>query len=71
MRGTIEVREVAGDRPQVSLVIEFPQMFTMRAHRRTIPLDHAGVARLLGCDCNGTFEFTLDEELEPSAPQDE
>ncbi len=38
-------------------------MFTQRAHRRTIPLDPAGISRLMESEYNGTFEFTIDEEL--------
>lgn len=65
MRGTIEVRRAQADAtPQVSLAVEFPQMFTTHAHHRTIPLDQAGVQRLLESECNGTFEFTIDEPLE-------
>lgn len=63
LRGTIEVREKPESDPEVSLAVEFPQMFTMRAHRRTIPLDAAGVRRLMDAEYNGTFEFTIDDEL--------
>lgn len=65
MRGTIEVRQAAPDSPpDVSLAVEFPQMFMTRAHHRTIPLDHDDVLRLVASESNGTFEFTIDEELE-------
>lgn len=65
MRGTIEVRQPIADAPpEVSLAIEFPQMFTSRAHHRTIALDHADVMRLLASEYNGTFEFEIDDELE-------
>lgn len=64
MRGWIEVHENPGGAPDVRIAVDFPQMFTMRAHRRSIPLDHAGVTRLLDSEYNGTFEYTLDEELE-------
>jgi hypothetical protein len=62
-RGTIEVRDNPGASPEVALALEFPQMYTMQAHRRTIPLDAAGVRRLLDAESNGTFEFTIDDEL--------
>lgn len=62
-RGTIEVREQPGAAPEVSLALEFPQMYTTRAHHRTIRLDAAGVQRLLATESNGTFEFTIDDEL--------
>lgn len=63
MRGWIEVRENSGAPPDVSIAVEFPQMFTTPAHRRTIPLDHASVQRLLASEYNGTYEFTIDDEL--------
>lgn len=64
MRGTIEVRRHApDDAPEVSLAIEFPQMFRRRAHHRTIVLDHGDLQRLLESEYNGTFEFTIDDEL--------
>ena len=65
MRGTIEVRQHAPDSPpEISLAIEFPQMFRTQAHHRTIVLDPTEVARLLASEYNGTFEFTIEDELE-------
>lgn len=63
MRGTIEVRQGPHSAPEVSLAVDFPQMFTQPAHRRTIPLDHASVVGLLASEYNGVFEFTIDDEL--------
>jgi hypothetical protein len=63
MRGWIEVHENVGAVPDVSVAVEFPQMFTSRAHHRTFHLDHAAFTRLLATECNGTFEFTIDDEL--------
>lgn len=63
MRGWVEVRDVPGAAPDVALVVEFPQMFQVPAHHRTIPLDAAAVARLMASNYNGTFEFTIDDEL--------
>src|SRR4051812_21785875 len=59
MRGTIEVRDNPGATPDVSIAVEFPQMFSTPAHHRTFPLDHAGISRLLDSEYNGTFEFTI------------
>lgn len=65
MRGTIEVRRHPPDAaPEVALAVEFPQMFRSRAHHRTFVLDHADLMRLLASEYNGTFEFTIDDELE-------
>jgi hypothetical protein len=63
MRGTIVVRDNPGAAPDVSIAVEFPQMFTTPAHHRSLPLDHADITRLLASEYNGTFEFTIDEEL--------
>jgi hypothetical protein len=63
MRGWIEVHDAPGTEPRVSVAVEFPQMFTRPAHHRTFPLDDASLAQLLATGCNGTFEFTIDDEL--------
>ncbi len=63
LRGSIEVHENPGAAPDVSIAVEFPQMFSNPAHRRTIRLDDAGIARLLSTEHNSTFEFTIDDEL--------
>ena len=64
MRGTIEVRESPGAGPQVTLVIDYPQMFTTQARRRTLALNEAQVSELLRSETTGTFEFTIDDDLE-------
>ena len=63
LRGSLEVHEVPGETPVVSIALEFPQMFTSRAHHRNLPLDAAALQRLLASERNGAFEFTIDEEL--------
>jgi hypothetical protein len=63
MRGWIEVHENAGAAPEMSIAVEFPQMFSVPAHHRTIPLDRGALERLLASERNGTFEFTIDDEL--------
>ena len=63
MRGWIEVHENAGAQPDVSIAVEFPQMFSVPAHHRIIRLDREALERLLASQCNGTFEFTMDDEL--------
>lgn len=68
LRGTIEVHDDPGARgtPLVQITLGFPQMFTTRAHHRTITLDAAAVERLVASERNGTFELTLDEPLDPA-----
>jgi hypothetical protein len=63
MRGWIEVHESPGAGPETSIAVEFPQMFSARAHHRTIPLDAAALQELLASECNGTFQFAIDDEL--------
>ena len=63
MRGWIEERETADELPVASIAVEFPQMFTTPAHHRIITLDETALARLLASHHNGTFEFTIDDEL--------
>ena len=63
LRGWIETRELAGGDVAVSLVVEFPQMFTSTAHRRTIALSPADVARLLASERAGAFAFELADTL--------
>ncbi len=65
LRGTIEVRNhTPGTPAEVRLAIEFPQMFSARAHHRTIVLSHADILRLLASEYNQTYEFTIDDELQ-------
>ena len=70
LRGTIEVHEDPAERgtPLVQIALDFPQMFTTRAHRRTITLDRAAIDRLVASEHEGTFELTLDDRLDPEAP---
>jgi hypothetical protein len=63
MRGWIEVIDSGGTRPEARIAVEFPQMFTQPAHHRTFVLDEARLAQLLASERNGTFEFTIDDEL--------
>jgi hypothetical protein len=63
MRGTVEIRPNLDAPQDVSIVVEFPQMFHSRAHHRTLRLDHAAICRLLASENNGAFEFTIDDEL--------
>jgi hypothetical protein len=63
VRGWIEVHENPGASPDVRIAVEFPQMFSVPAHHRTIPLDPQRLERLLATEYNGVFEFTLDDDL--------
>ncbi len=67
MRGTLDIRSSA-DGPVVQIALEFPQMFTARAHHQNIPLDDAAVAQLRESEVEGTFAITVDERLIPVAP---
>jgi hypothetical protein len=63
MRGWIEVPAHAEPGADVSVGVEFPQMFTSRAHHRSFRLDESALAQLLASERNGVFEFTIDEDL--------
>jgi hypothetical protein len=63
MRGWIEIHESTNGEPEVRIAVEFPQMFSTRAHHRTIPLETPDLERLLASENNGTYEFTTDNEL--------
>lgn len=69
MRGTIEVREMH-HRPVLQIALDFPQMFSTRAHHRTIVLSDEEVERLVESEREGTFDVTLDGPLDPEAPAD-
>jgi hypothetical protein len=71
LRGTIEVHEDPRERgtPVVQVALDFPQMFTTRAHHHTITLDAAAIERLVASERNGTYELTIDEPLDPEAPR--
>lgn len=70
VRGTIEVHEDPAQRgaPLVQIALDFPQMFTTRAHHHTLTLNAEAVERLVASERNGTFEITIDEPLDPVAP---
>lgn len=69
IRGTLRVMEDAiSHRPVVHIELDFPQMFTTRAHHRTVTLTEAEIAELLQSDDSGTFSVTLPDRLDPEAP---
>ena len=63
MRGWLEVPAHAKSGVDVSVGVEFPQMFSSRARHRSFRLDESALAQLLASERNGVFEFTIDEEL--------
>lgn len=64
MRGTLEVHDTsANDLPRVTIAVDFPQMFRTPAHRRDIVLSEAQLVELLASEREGTFEFTIHDDL--------
>lgn len=63
IRGWIEVREIRDGAAELRIAVEFPQMFSTPAHHRTFTLNEEAVERLLASEYNGTFQFTVDDEL--------
>jgi hypothetical protein len=69
LRGTIDAQTAEGEeRPNIRIVLEYPDMFTVPAHQGIIELDETAAERLLASERNGVFEFTIDEPLEPKLP---
>jgi hypothetical protein len=68
VRGTIEVDDASG---QVRVALEFPQMFTTRAHHRTIVLGERDLEQLVAAagDRTETLQLTLEQPLDPAAPE--
>lgn len=69
LRGTLEVQDDPAERgtPLVQIALDYPQMFRSRAHHHTITLDQSALERLLASERNGSFELTIDEDLDPAA----
>lgn len=69
IRGTLLVHEaVHGGRPVVEVELDFPQMFSTRAHLRRVVLTDDQVAQLLESDHYGAFALTIPDRLDPEAP---
>ena len=69
VRGTIRVREErSGAAPTVAIELEFPQMFTTRAHHRTVTLSADEIEQLRAHGYDGVFSLTLPDRLDPEAP---
>ena len=64
-RGTIETKAGANG-PEVTIVLEFPDMNNRAAHRGIIPLDAAAVERLVVTERNGVYEHTINGPFDPN-----
>lgn len=73
LRGTIEARPGARGRPEVKIVLEYPDMNNSAAHHGVIPVNERDAERLLAQGREGVCEYTIDRPLnpgpEPDAPQ--
>lgn len=69
LRGTLHVRENAHGVPAVEVELDFPQMFTTRAHHRTVMLTDSEIAQMLASEHYGAFTVMLGERLDPVAPE--
>lgn len=67
-RGTIFVHQQSDGTSAVDIEVDFPEMFTMRAHRRRIRLTDDQVAELLASEHYGAYTVTLSDRLDPEAP---
>lgn len=69
IRGTIAIREIgesfeSSQRPEVHVVLTFPDMFNRAAHEEMIPLSEEEIARLIASEREGTFEITIDRQFD-------
>jgi hypothetical protein len=66
-RGTLFVRESerTGE-PVVEVEVDFPQMFTSRAHVRRAVLSAAEIEQMLASTAGGTLIVTLADRLDPT-----
>lgn len=65
-RGTLRVREIAGQGLRVEIVVGYPERSDVNgppAHEEIIPLSQTDITALLASDLNhtDTYEFTLDD----------
>ena len=71
LRGTLRVvaEPMFSDRPRVTLVVNYPDMFTAPAHQRVFKLDDAVIQRLLtaAADPAAQLECTVSADLEAEA----
>ncbi len=69
IRGTLWVLQPQTGGPSVVEVeLEFPQMFTTRAHTRRVVLSEDEIAKMLDSENRGTFIVTLHTRIDPEAP---
>jgi hypothetical protein len=66
LRGSLRVGNVTGARggTVVSVVLDYPDMFTSPAHQCVIPLEVTEVSRLLASSLDEPFEIILPIDLE-------
>jgi hypothetical protein len=65
LRGTIEARTDRAGTPVVKIVLDYPDMNNRASHAGVLSLDGAGMARLMAGRNDGTYEYTIDQPLEP------
>lgn len=69
VRGTLWVAQPDTGGPSVVEVeLEFPQMFTTRAHTRRVALTEDEITKMLATENRGTFTVSLHTRIDPEAP---
>jgi hypothetical protein len=65
LRGSLEVRrpEPPDRTPLVDLILVFSDMFNVSAYSRVITLAEDALHQILASERNGTFEFTIENDL--------
>jgi hypothetical protein len=73
LRGTIDAKAGPTGRPDVKIVLEYPDMNNTAARRGVIPVGEPDAERLLAQGKDGVCEYTINRPLdpgpEPDAPQ--
>lgn len=73
LRGTIDAHPGPQGRPEVNIVLEYPDMNNAAARRGIIPVGEQDAERLLAQGRDGVCEYTINRPLdpgpEPNTPQ--
>ena len=65
LRGTVEARPDAAGRPDVKIVVEYPDMFSHPATRGVIALNEPEARELLASNRGGVLHYLVDEIQDP------
>ena len=70
LRGTIDAHPGPQGRPEVKIVLEYPDMNNAAARRGVIPVGEQDAERLLAQGTDGVCEYTINRSLDPGPEPD-